>query len=70
MQKRLEMHQKRVEFNRTNSKFELHRGHFYRGIKEEKENCSNVDKEEIKKYWKNLWSNTENHKNGQFLILW
>ena len=53
--KRIEMYDKRVQYNRENSKFELYRGKFYRELKEEERSNCEIGNDEISEYWRSIW---------------
>jgi len=58
--KKLNCYGKRQKFRQTNRKFELYRNKFYLDVEEENRNQkSNVLKEEVIKFWDTMWNKEE-----------
>ena len=53
--KKLEIHEKRKEFRKTNYLFELNRARFYRKVNECDTGSSTAPKEEVLNYWTQMW---------------
>ena len=57
--KKLEVHEKRKLFRKTNYMFELNRGRFYRQISEEQVLCSTANTSDVKEFWSNMWNSPD-----------
>ena len=55
--KKIEMHEKRKLFSKTNNSFELYRRRFYRNLSEGEEKVeNNVPEADIKAFWLSMWN--------------
>ena len=53
--KKIEMHEKRCDFRKTNTMFELHRARFYRALTNNKSAEHTVPEHEIIGFWNTMW---------------
>ena len=54
--KKIDIHEKRKLFRKTNYMFELNRARFYRQVSEKDTICSTADSNEVKEFWCKMWS--------------
>ncbi|KAF9762384.1 hypothetical protein NGRA_2057 [Nosema granulosis] len=69
-EKKLEMHERRCKYRKSNTKFELYREKFYIELRKDKYGPHNVPDEDVKSFWSNMWeaSKEENQDFSKYLL--
>jgi len=68
-QKKIDVSEKRIAFRKDNKMFEFNRQMFYRNLSEEREEVDeNINKQEVREFWQQMWSRTAHAENYDDLI--